>query len=217
MPRSREGLVRLIQKEGVSATVVDAFRAVAREDFVPSSAAGDAYKDRPVGILEGQTTSQPSLIARMLDAARLSPDDHVLEVGTGFGFQSALLAHLVRSIVTIDRYASIVEAARTNLKRAGIENVTVVIGDGWLGWSELAPYDAVVVSAAAVDVPAPLGEQLRVGGRLVIPLRAGSGDEVVLFEREVHGLRRARLLTPARFVPLVQGMPRSAREAQSNE
>ena len=184
---------------------------------MPRYATGDAYKDRPIAILEGQTTSQPSLIARMLDAARLTPTDHVLEVGTGFGFQTALLARLVRSVVTIDRHASIVEAARANLDRAGIDNVICVEGDGWEGWSDAAPYDAIVVSAAAAELPAPLGDQLRMGGRLVIPLQVARGDEVLLFEKTEEGLRRKQLLTPARFVPLVQGMPRSADRSQSKE
>lgn len=207
MPRSKEGLARLVEKEGISPRVVAAFRTVDRRDFVPHSASGDAYKDRPIGILEAQTTSQPSLIARMLDAARPAASDHMLEVGTGFGFQTALLAQLVRSVVTIDRHESIADAARANLGRVGITNVEVVVGDGWRGWSESAPYDAIIVSAAASELPSAFAEQLRLGGRLVIPLRVGSTDEVLLFQKTDEGLRRQGLLTPARFVPLVRGLP----------
>jgi protein-L-isoaspartate(D-aspartate) O-methyltransferase len=192
---------------------VAAFRRIAREDFVPEHARADAYGDRPIEILEQQTTSQPSLIARMVDAADLLPGDRVLEIGTGFGFQTALMATLAGEVISVERYASIAEQARANLDDVGISNAEVVVGDGWLGWPERAPYEAVIVSAAATEVPSALGEQLVAGGRLVIPLRVGVGDEVVLFVKHGDELVRARLLTPARFVPLVQGTP----EDQSNE
>jgi protein-L-isoaspartate(D-aspartate) O-methyltransferase len=192
---------------------VAAFRRIAREDFVPEHARSDAYGDRPIEILEQQTTSQPSLIARMIDAADLLPGDRVLEIGTGFGFQTALMAALAGEVISVERHASIAEQARANLEKVGISNVDVVVGDGWLGWPEAAPYEAAIVSAAATEVPSPLGDQLVPGGRLVIPLRVGVGDEVVLFVKHGDELVRARLLTPARFVPLVQGTP----DDQSNE
>ena len=213
MPRGREGLASLVEREGVSPRVVAAFRRIAREDFVPDHARDDAYGDRPIEILERQTTSQPSLIARMIDAADLLPGDHVLEIGTGFGFQTALMATLAGDVISVERYASIAEAARANLERVEISNAHVAVGDGWLGWPEAAPYDAVIVSAAATEVPAALGEQLVEGGRLVIPLRVSLGDEVVLYIKHGDGLVRAQVLTPARFVPLVPGTP----EDQSNE
>lgn len=213
MGRGRESLARLVEREGVSPRVTAAFRTIAREDFVPDDARADAYADRPIEILERQTTSQPSLIARMVDAADLLPGDRALEVGTGFGFQTALMATLCGEVVSVERHASIAEVARKNLERAGISNAEIVVGDGWLGWPERAPYEAVIVSAAATEVPGPLGHQLVDGGRLVIPLRAGGGDEVVLFIKRKDHLVRARLLTPARFVPLVPGEP----EDQSNE
>ena len=217
MPRGREGLVRLIRREGVSPRVVDAFQRVAREDFVPEEARLDAYSDRPIAILERQTTSQPSLIARMLDAADLLPGDRTLEIGSGFGFQTALMAMLAGEVVSVERYASIAEVARRNLEKAEITNAEVVVGDGWLGWPERTPYDAIVVSAAATEVPAALTGQLVDGGRLVIPLRKGRGDEVVLFVKQDERLVRARLLTPARFVPLVPGAPKADEELHSNE
>ena len=213
MPRGREGLASLVEREGVSPRVVAAFRRIAREDFVPEQARADAYGDRPIEILERQTTSQPSLIARMIDAADLLPGDRVLEIGTGFGFQTALMATLAGEVVSVERHASIADAARTNLERVEISNAEVVVGDGWLGWPERAPYEAAIVSAAATEVPAALGEQLVEGGRLVIPLRVALGDEVVLYIKHGDGLVRARVLTPARFVPLVPGTP----EDQSNE
>jgi protein-L-isoaspartate(D-aspartate) O-methyltransferase len=207
MARGQEGLARVVASEGVDPRIVDAFRAVAREDFVPDQARWEAYSDRPIGIPERQTTSQPSLIARMIDAAAVGPDDRVLEVGTGFGFQTALLAKLAREVISIERHGSIAGAARANLERAGLDNVEVVVGDGWQGRAETAPYDAVIVSAGASDVPAALTDQLVEGGRLVIPLRSGRGDDVYLFRKQGSSLRRIRLVTPARFVPLVPDEP----------
>ena len=204
MPSGREGLARLVEREGVNPRVVAAFRSVARADFVPEAARRNAYEDRPIEILESQTTSQPSLIARMIDAADVLPGDRVLEVGTGFGYQTALIAALGADVVSVDRHASITEAARANLEAAGID-AEVVVGDGWGGWPERAPYDAIVVSAAASEVPAALGEQLVDGGRLIIPVKAHRGDEVLVFVKQRGRLVKTRLLTPARFVPLVPG------------
>ena len=212
MPSGREGLARLVEREGVNPRVVAAFRAVARADFVPEGARRKAYEDRPIEILEAQTTSQPSLIARMIDAADVLPGDRVLEIGTGFGYQTALLAALGADVVSVDRHASIAEAARTNLEAAGID-AEIVVGDGWGGWPERAPYDAIVVSAAASEVPAALEEQLVDGGRLIIPVKAQRGDEVLVFVKQRGHLVKTQLLTPARFVPLVPG----AVADQSNE
>jgi protein-L-isoaspartate(D-aspartate) O-methyltransferase len=158
-------------------------------------------------IPEQQTTSQPSLIARMIDAAEISRGDVALEVGTGYGFQTALMAQLARHVYSIERFPRLAEAARANLRAAGIKNVTVVEGDGWRGLPEPAPFDAIVVSAAATHVPPALVEQLREGGRLVIPVEGRLGDEVILFKKTVKGLERVKLITPARFVPLVPGGP----------
>jgi len=208
MPRSKEGLVRLLRREGVSdERIIEAFHRVAREDFVPEAARSHAYADRPIGILEGQTTSQPSLIARMVEAAAVEPGDRVLEVGTGFGFQTALLAQLAAEVVSVDRFASLAEAAEANLTRADITNVRLIVGDGWEGAPEHAPYDAIVVSAAASEVPGALGEQLSEGGRLVIPVTAALSDEVLVFRKRDERLERIALLTPARFVPLIPGSP----------
>jgi protein-L-isoaspartate(D-aspartate) O-methyltransferase len=207
MPRSQEGLARLVEREGVDPRIVDAFRHVRREDFVPEGAESVAYSDRPVGLPEEQTTSQPSLIARMLDSVEPRPGDRALEVGTGFGFQTALLALLVAEVVSIERWASLATAARSALDRAGVSNVRVVVGDGWQGLRDEAPFDVIVVSAAATAVPDALVEQLSEGGRMVIPVRAARGDDVLLFRKEAGELVRVRLVTPARFVPLVPGSP----------
>lgn len=187
--------------------VVEAFKKVAREDFVPPDARHEAYRDRPILLPEQQTTSQPSLIARMLDAVEPKETDRALEVGTGYGFQTALLASLASEVVSIERFASLADVARDNLARAGIENVDVIVSDGWEGWPERAPYDVIVVSAGATEVPAALPEQLAEGGRMVIPLTRALGDEVVLFAKRDGELERVRLVTPARFVPLIPGTP----------
>lgn len=204
MPRSQQGLLRLLRREGIEERIVAAFASVAREDFVPPGGRGDAYSDRPVALPERQTTSQPSLIARMIEAARPQPTDRALEVGTGYGFQTALLAHLVGEVVSIERFEALAAASRSNLEGGGIENARVIVGDGWKGVPDHAPYDVIVVSAAASEVPAPLEEQLAEGGRLVIPVTSIGSDEVLLFEKREGMLRKMSLLTPARFVPLVR-------------
>ncbi|MDQ3987552.1 MAG: protein-L-isoaspartate(D-aspartate) O-methyltransferase [Actinomycetota bacterium] len=207
MPRSQEALARLVEKEGVSDRVVEAFRRVAREHFVPKHARREAYSDYPVGIPERQTTSQPSLIARMIDALELEPTDKVLEVGTGYGFQTALLSTLAREVVSIERFEELAQTARSNLAAAGIEGVEVVVGDGWKGVPARAPFDAIVVSAAAREVPSALEVQLKEGGRLVIPLSRAFGDDVILFRKQDGDVKRMKVITPAQFVPLVEGEP----------
>lgn len=204
MPRSKQGLVRLLKRDNIDPRVVDAFTRVARADFVPEAGRAEAYSDRPVVLPEGQTTSQPSLIARMIEAAKPGPGDRVLEVGTGFGYQTALLAQLAERVVSIERSELLAAEARRNLDRVGIENVRVCVGDGWKGVPEEAPYDAIVVSAAATEVPPALQDQLAEGGRLVIPVKTPSSDDVLLFVRREGSVERVALLTPARFVPLVK-------------
>jgi protein-L-isoaspartate(D-aspartate) O-methyltransferase len=205
MPRSHEGLVRLLRKEGISEGVVEAFRRVRREDFVPPEHRAHAYSDRPVPLPEHQTTSQPSLIARMIEAAGPVETARALEVGTGFGFQTAVLAGLVDHVYSMERIARLAEVAKENLARAGIKNVTVFVGDGWKGLPDAAPFDLIVVSAAAVEVPPPLQEQLAEGGRLVIPVKGRASDDVLLFQKRNGDVCRVSLLVPARFVPLVPG------------
>jgi protein-L-isoaspartate(D-aspartate) O-methyltransferase len=204
MPRTQEGLARLIERHGLSnERIIESFRTVDRADFVPTGMEVEAYIDRPVGLPEAQTTSQPSLIARMIDVANPRPNDKALEIGTGFGFQTALLATLVDEVVSIERWSTLATAARRNLEDAGITNVIVKVGDGWLGSADEAPFDIIIVSAAAAEVPQSLEEQLADGGRLVIPLAEPTGDNVYLLVKEGHRVRSKRLVTPARFVPLV--------------
>ncbi|MDQ3958267.1 MAG: protein-L-isoaspartate(D-aspartate) O-methyltransferase [Actinomycetota bacterium] len=204
MPWSREGLERLIRREIRDERVVAAFRRVDRGDFVPPDARSEAYRDRPVAIPEGQTTSQPSLIARMVEVLEPRPDHRILEIGTGLGFQTALLAGLCKEVVSMERWGTLAELARANLAAAGIENAEVIVGDGWKGCPDKAPFYGIVVSAAATDVPEPFVHQLVEGGRLVIPVKRGGSDEVRLYRKSGDALEPVRLVTPARFVPLVK-------------
>ncbi|GAA5038950.1 protein-L-isoaspartate(D-aspartate) O-methyltransferase [Thermocatellispora tengchongensis] len=196
-------LVRAVRAAGVhDERLLQAMRVTARAEFVPAAHAAAAYDDRPIPIPHGQVTTQPSLSARMIEALGLRGTEHVLEVGTGLGFQTALLARLAADVVTIERWPDLSEDARRSLARAGIHNVELLVGDGSRGVPERAPYDAVIVSAAFPEVPPPLAEQLRQGGRLVQPLGPGGTEEVVLFERTATGLKRRQFLTLASFVRL---------------
>lgn len=204
MRRDRDALLKIVSGEVTDERVIEAFAKVAREDYVPKGFEPEAYRDRPVPLPRSQTTSQPSLIARMIEAAVAGRTDTVLEVGTGYGFQTALLAQLAGEVISVERHAELADAARANLATARITNVEVVVGDGWDGWPERAPYDAIVVSASADGSPTALVEQLDEGGRLVVPLKRGRTDVVVVLTK--HGREiEERVLTPARFVPLVRG------------
>jgi protein-L-isoaspartate(D-aspartate) O-methyltransferase len=184
------------------ARVLEALREVPRTGFVPPDLAGQAYMDRPLPIPHEQVTTQPSLSAKMLEALWLSGSERVLEVGTGYGFQTALLAHLSNFVWSVERFPDVAETARTNLARHGVENVEVVTGDGTRGLPEHAPYAAILVSAAFPSVPPPLAQQLAVGGRLVQPIGSGGQEAVILFEKGPEGLVRRRTVTGAHFVRL---------------
>jgi protein-L-isoaspartate(D-aspartate) O-methyltransferase len=203
-PGSPEDLVRVLRAEGIGERrVLAAFRAVPRAGFVPPAAASHAYLDVPIRISHGQVTTQPSLIASMVAALRLTGTERVLEVGTGLGFQTAILAMLARQVVSVERFADLAAQARTNLAAAGLSLVTVVVGDGTLGVPEHAPYQAIVVAAASRRVPAPLIEQLAPGGRLVHPVGPGGHEQVTAFHKEAGRLITDTRLTRASFVPLV--------------
>jgi protein-L-isoaspartate(D-aspartate) O-methyltransferase len=185
--------------------VLDALAAVSRERFVPADRRGEAHLDRPLPIGDGQTTSQPSLIAAMLAMLELTGTERILEVGTGFGYQTALLAHLTVEVHSIERFATLAARARANLEACGLVHVHVVVGDGTRGLPDHAPFDGIVVSAASAEVPAALGEQLAPGGRLVAPVGPPGRQEVWSYRRGPMGLERDRRLTAVRFVPLVAG------------
>ncbi len=206
MPRSQQALADLVASLGLSDPRIEAaFRVVDRAAFVSSDYGGTAYSDRPLGIPEGQTTSQPSLIAQMIDHAGVTAGSKVLEVGTGCGFQTALLAHLATEVYSIERSLALADLARERIGGNHPAPVSVIHGDGWEGYGAAAPYDVIVVSAAASTLPDALQEQLREGGRIVIPIATQHSDDVLVFVKRDGRVELDHLVTPARFVPLVKG------------
>jgi protein-L-isoaspartate(D-aspartate) O-methyltransferase len=182
--------------------LLEAVRTTPRAEFVPAGQEFAAYRDVPVPIGQGQVTTQPSLSAMMIESLGLEGEEHVLEVGTGLGFQTALLARLAGDVVSIEVRPDIARQARVRLTGQGVRNVELRVGDGSGGVPSLAPYDAVIVSAAFPQVPAPLVAQLRPSGRLVQPIGPGGEEEVVCFVRTAAGLEQSRIVTAARFVRL---------------
>ncbi len=176
---------------------------VPRHEFVASKSWGEAYADRPVLIGEQQTTSQPYMIAAMVQAAQIKPEDRVLEIGAGSGYQTAILAELASQVFAVERYASLADAAGKTLERLGYRNVKIIAGDGSLGWPEAAPYNAIIVSAAAPRIPPALTEQLAPGGRLVVPVGNSQEQVVQLAQRDEQGNLSVRTLEGCRFVPLI--------------
>jgi protein-L-isoaspartate(D-aspartate) O-methyltransferase len=200
---SPEELASAVRAAGVTdERVLEALRRTPRAAFVPAAHLESAYVDEPIPITHGQVTTQPSLVAMMIAALGLTGNERVLEVGTGYGFQTALLARLAAYVVSVERWPDMADRARRSLDEQGIENIEIVVGDGTHGVATRAPYDAVIVSAAFPEVPPPLVEQLRVGGRIVQPIGPGGLDEVELYERGVHGLEHRRTVVPAHFVRL---------------
>ena len=198
-----ESLVRAAIAEGVrDPRLLEALRTVPRACFVPPDLAERAYEDKPLPIPHGQVTTQPSLVAIMVEALGLAGSERVLEVGAGYGWQTALLARLCCFVWAVERFGDVAEAARRNLSRLRVTNVEVVTADGTKGLPERGPYDAILVAAAFPSVPRPLEEQLAAGGRLVQPVGPGGAEEVILFEKGARGLARSRTVAGARFVRL---------------
>jgi protein-L-isoaspartate(D-aspartate) O-methyltransferase len=196
-----DALVAASREAGVrDERVLDAIGAMPRVDFVPDEHADLADLDTPIPIPHGQVTTQPSLVARMVEALGLADGERVLEVGTGYGWQTALLARLAGQVFSVERFADLAATARRHL--AGYENVTVIVGDGSAGLPAHAPFDAILVAAAYPSVPEPLAEQLAEGGRLVQPLGPGGAEDVVLFEKRGGELHRVRSVSGAHFVRL---------------
>lgn len=183
--------------------VLEAMGSVPRERFVPAELAPYAYQDRPLPIEEGQTISQPLIVAEMAAAAELTPDSRVLEVGTGSGYGAAVLGRIAAQVFTIERHEELAEQARRRLHELGYENVHVTSGDGTLGWPEHAPYDAIVVTADAPSVPPALLEQLGDGGRLIIPVGPDSDAQKLLRIRRHDDQIVEENLGGVRFVPLI--------------
>jgi len=182
--------------------VLSAIGKVPREEFVAPELREHAYEDRPLTIGCSQTISQPYIVASMLQASELRPEDRALELGTGSGYQTALLAEVVANVVSIERHAQLAEVARARLSRLGYTNVEIVVGDGTLGYLPKAPYDVILVSAAAPQIPQSLVAQLAVGGRMVLPVGSRDLQELVRIQKEEDGIRQLRLDGCA-FVPLI--------------
>jgi protein-L-isoaspartate(D-aspartate) O-methyltransferase len=196
-----DALVAAARAAGVDdERVLTAIADVPRSAFVPADRADLANVDTPIPIPHEQVTTQPSLVARMVEALALGGAERVLEVGTGYGWQTALLADLAGVVFSVERFADLAETACAAL--ADRENVHVVVGDGSQGLAEHAPFDAILVTAAYPEVPEPLVEQLAEGGRLVQPLGLGGAEDVVLFEKRGGELRRVRSVSGAHFVRL---------------
>jgi protein-L-isoaspartate(D-aspartate) O-methyltransferase len=202
--RERAEMVeRQLARRGIAdERVLQAFRRVPREAFVRRELAKYAYDDGPLPIGEGQTISQPYVVALMTEAARVEPGVRVLDVGTGSGYAAAILAELAGEVVTIERHAALADAARETLQRLGYENIEVMAGDGSRGVPERAPYDAILVAAGAPVVPVSLKEQLAEGGRLVIPVSANEHQDLLVITRRGDRFEEENL-GGVRFVPLL--------------
>ena len=200
----RAQLVDTLRQKGVrDLAVLHAIRQVPRHLFVPESVRHRAYDDAALPIGAGQTISQPYVQARYLELIGLTGRERVLEVGTGSGYQTALLAVLTETVFSVERLPALAASARTALESAGIRNATVLVGDGTLGWRPFAPYDAILVAAASPEIPEPLVEQLAPGGRMVIPLGDRDTQSLTLVRRDLAAGVRITTLGDVRFVPLV--------------
>ena len=192
---------RGVRNEAVLATMV----RVPRHEFVPTDQLRAAYEDGPLPIGHGQTISQPYIVAYMTEILRVEPGDRVLEVGTGSGYQAAVLAELAKEVVSIEIIKPLAQGAAKRLDRLGYRNVTVLGGDGYFGWESAAPYDAIVVTAAATHVPPPLVAQLKPGGRMAIPVGETAWTQnLLLIEKDKDSKLTTRNLIPVRFVPLTR-------------
>lgn len=190
----------------LDARVMEAMRRVERHRFVPPALIAQAYDNRPLSIGQGQTISQPYIVALMTDLLNVKPGDRVLEVGTGSGYQAAVLGEIAAEVFSIEIVEALARSATAALAAAGYRNVRTRTGDGYAGWPEAAPFDGILVTAAAPHVPLPLVDQLKNGGRLVIPLgRPQDVQELVVIEKDARGAVSRRKVLDVRFVPLTGG------------
>ena len=215
-PRERMVLDQLTGHGVHDKRVLDAMRQVAREAFVPEDLRGAAYSNEPLGIGEGQTISEPYITAAMIEALGLQGGENVLEIGTGSGYAAAVLAHIARAVHTIERIPMLAQRARETLRRLGYDSVHVIEGDGTLGWSPAAPYDAIVATAEGPRIPPSLRAQLRPGGRIVMPVAdPACGQALVRMIRGDDGEDRMDSIQPVQFLPLIgaEGWPDVERSA----
>ncbi|MDZ7724131.1 MAG: protein-L-isoaspartate(D-aspartate) O-methyltransferase [candidate division KSB1 bacterium] len=202
--KQREEMIRkqLMYRGIEDKKVLDAFRQVKRHEFVPGYLRHFAYHDRPLPIGEGQTISQPYIVALMTELLQLSPKDTVLEIGTGSGYQAAILAKLCAHVYTIEINENLGTRAKASLDSLGYDNVSVKIGDGFKGWPEHAPFDAIIVTCSPEDVPPPLKEQLSNNGEMVIPVGSRSRQQLIVMKKKQDELIREKSI-PVMFVPMV--------------
>lgn len=199
----RRGLLERMQDRGIrDLEILRAFDLVPRHEFLPQAVAHRAYEDSPIPIGFGQTASQPSLQALYMQTLQLRPTDKVLEIGTGSGFQTAVLAQLVDRVYSVERLRALSVRAREVLDRLRISNVALLVGDGTIGWSRYAPYDAILVAAGSPEIPQPLLDQLAVGGRMLVPVGNRDMQRLLLVTRTPQGIQSEEVLD-CTFVPLL--------------
>jgi protein-L-isoaspartate(D-aspartate) O-methyltransferase len=192
-----------IKKDTLDPRVLEVMARVPRHEFVPDELRSFAYRNTPLPIGHGQTISQPYIVAIMTDLLAVKPDSKVLEIGTGSGYQAAIMAELASQVFSIEIIKPLGEQAANRLKRLEYDNTRTKIGDGYYGWEEFAPFDAIIVTAAASHVPPPLIKQLKVGGRMIIPVGSQfMAQELLLIKKEEGGKIITRQILPVRFVPL---------------
>lgn len=199
----------VLGQQGFSQRVLEAMGQTKRHLFIPNRSCSIAYADTPLPIDLGQTISQPFIVALMTQLAEVAPDNVVLEIGTGSGYQAAVLAHLARKVYTIEIVPQLAESATKALRDLAYDNVEVRLGDGYAGWPECGPFDAIVVTAALGQIPPPLIEQLKAGGRLVMPVGADYGtQQLTVVEKIAADRTTTRAVAPVRFVPFTRSQGR---------
>ena len=200
----------MIGRDQLAEQVMDAMRTVPRDQFVPDDLKGSAFNNGPLPIGHGQTISQPYIVALMTDLLQLQPDHVVLEIGTGSGYQTAILSLLCKQVYTMEVVPQLSRLAQQRFDYMNYRNIEARIGNGYAGWPEHAPYDGIIVTAAVSYIPPPFTDQLKPGGRLVIPLgEPYSYQELVLVEKDLHGVNHVQDILGVAFVPLVDRTPES--------
>jgi len=200
-PREKMVSSQIVSRGVSDRLTLRAMRRVPRHLFVPDAMKPYAYEDRPLPIGEDQTISQPYIVARMTELLNLKGGEKVLEIGTGSGYQAAILAEIAKEVYSIEIIESLAKSADERLKAMGYNNITVKFGDGYRGWKEYAPFDGVIVTAAPDHIPQPLVEQLKVGGRMVIPV-GDNFQELKLITKKADGKTEEQSIIPVRFVPM---------------
>lgn len=212
---ARERLVDTLRQKGIrDLAVLRAVEMTPRHDFIPTGLRHRAYEDSALPIGNGQTISQPYVHAKYLELLQLTGKERVLEIGTGSGYQTVLLAHLAAQVFSIERIPALMQQAREAIQRSGVSNVSVLLGDGSVGWRAYAPYDAILVGAGAPSMPQPLVDQLAEGGRLLVPIGDRSEQRLVIAQRKGSTIE-TQSVAPVRFVPLV-GTHGWSSESQGN-